>query len=280
MIKKRKIRKKKVKKNRIQRSIIITFFLIKIRFIIFVIKKIYFYKQKNTLLFVGFIIFIISFGFFSFNALFSQMKIHQNVFTPMKFTSVPNIEKNSTLFLKEEKFQENPYVTSILPPNYLNKNSSSHSASQSTLEMQKKLAKLGLYDGSLDGLEGPKTRRAIALWKQQTAEEMQNRVLQKPLTDEIAVLIKQSEMEMTNEITKTKDLPLSTETVSKPTIADIVQVQKALRIFGNQEVIVTGVEDQKTVEALKQFQKMFDLPITGKINHTVLMKMHEIGLLN
>ncbi|MDM9994388.1 peptidoglycan-binding domain-containing protein, partial [Bartonella henselae] len=246
------------------------------------IKKSYLYTQKNTLFFVGFIIFIVSFGFFSFNALFLQMKTHQNVFTQMKFMSGANtnIEKNSALFLKEEKFQSNRHVTSLLPPNYLKKNSSSHSASQSILEMQKKLAKLGLYDGSLDGLEGPKTRRAIALWKQQTAEEMQNRILQKNTKDEIAILIKQSEMEMINEKTKTKDLPRSTEPVLEPTIADIIEVQKALRIFGNQEVIVTGVEDQKTVEALKQFQKMFDLPITGKINHTVLVKMHEIGLLN
>ncbi len=145
--------------------------------------------------------------------------------------------------------------------------------------MQKKLTKLGLYDGPLDGLEGPKTRRAIALWKQQTTERMQNRVLPSPITDEIAVLIKRSEMEMANETTKTRDLLRSKETVLEPSVSDIRQVQNALRIFGHQEVIITGVEDQKTGEALKQFQKMFDLPITGKINHTVLMKMREVGLL-
>ncbi len=228
--------------------------------------------------FVGFILFTISFGFFAFNALFSQIKIHQNIFTQPKFTSFPNREPNPALFLKEEKFQASPHVPSVRSPSSLNKNSSSHSASQSILEMQKKLAKLGLYDGPLDGLQGPKTRRAMTLWKQQTAEKMQNNVLQKTITDEIAMLIKQSEMEMTNE--KTKDLPHSTEPVLEPTVADIIEVQKALRIFGNQEVIVTGIEDQKTVEALKQFQKMFDLPITGRINHTVLVKMREIGLLN
>ncbi|ETS11729.1 peptidoglycan-binding domain-containing protein [Bartonella quintana] len=280
MKKKRKIRREKLKQKRIKRNIFVIFFLINCRLLFWILKRLYFYTKKNTLFSLGFIIFTISFGFFSFNALFSQIKIHQGIFTQMKFTSVPTIEKNSALSSKEVKFQENRRVTSVLPPSHLHKNSPSRSLSESTLEIQKKLAKLGLYDGPLDGLEGPKTRRAIALWKQQTADGIQNSVLSKPIVDEITLLIERSEMEMENEIKKTKDLPHSTETVLEPPVVDIIKVQKALRIFGNQEVIVTGVEDQKTIEALKQFQKMFGLPITGKINHAVLIKMREVGLLN
>ncbi|MET3589375.1 peptidoglycan hydrolase-like protein with peptidoglycan-binding domain [Bartonella silvatica] len=138
--------------------------------------------------------------------------------------------------------------------------------------MQKKLAKLGLYDGALDGIEGPKTRHAIALWKQQTTQERQNNTLSNPPTDKIALLIKQNEMEIE------KNMPLSKKTAFR--VADIMQVQKALQNFGIQEVMPTGIEDKKTTEALKQFQKMFDLPITGKVDRTVLMKMREVGLLN
>ncbi|WP_317994028.1 peptidoglycan-binding domain-containing protein [Bartonella gliris] len=248
---------------------VINVLLISGRFLFWIASLLYFYTRKNTLFFVGSLLFIITFGFVSFNALFSQIK----------FTSVPNIKQNSILSSPKVKIQENTDVTSVPLPSHLHKNLSSSSLSESTLKMQKKLTKLGLYDGPLDGLEGPKTRRAIALWKQQTTERMQNRVLPSPITDEIAVLIKRSEMEMANETTKTRDLLRSKETVLEPSVSDIRQVQNALRIFGHQEVIITGVEDQKTGEALKQFQKMFDLPITGKINHTVLMKMREVGLL-
>ncbi|WP_039760374.1 peptidoglycan-binding domain-containing protein, partial [Bartonella queenslandensis] len=149
----------------------------------------------------------------------------------------------------------------------------------SMLEKQKKLAELGLYDGPLDGLDGPKMRRAIALWKQQATQKKQNDILSNPTTDEIAILIKQSEIEIANNTT-TKNITNSKEAVLNLSVEDILQVQKALHNFGHEEVLITGIEDQKMIEALKQFQKMFDLPATGKINHTTLMKMREIGLLN
>ncbi|WP_375653324.1 peptidoglycan-binding protein [Bartonella sp. OD88NMGDW] len=274
MTKKRKTtRKKTVKHRKYSSSIVITLLLIIFHFIFWIAKTIYFYTRKNTLFFVGSLLFSISFLFISFNALFSQMTTHQNILTQMKFSSVQSIGKSSTLLEKEAKSQELSRVTSLHSPSHHHTNSPLPPQSASMLEKQKELAKLGLYDGPLDGLEGPKTRRAITLWKQQAAQRMQKNVLSNPATDEIAILIKQSEIE-------TKNMTHLKEAISEPSVEDIIQVQKALHIFGNEEVIVTGIEDQKTIEALKQFQKMFDLPVTGKINHTILMKMREIGLLN
>lgn len=278
MTKKRKTRKiKNVKKRKYYSSIVITFFLMSGRFLFWIAKTLYFCTQKNILFFIGIFLFTISFGLVSFNALFSQMITHQDIFTKMKFTFAPEIEKNSILSEKEGKLHTVSRVTSVASQNQLRENLSSHSLSENTLKIQKQLIKLGLYDGPLDGLEGPKTRRAIALWKQQSAQKMQNNILSNSTTDEIAVLIQQSEMEIANE---TKNILHSKKAVLEPFVIDIIKVQKALRMFGNKEVIATGIEDQKTKEALKQFQKMFDLPITGKIDHMVLMKMREVGLLN
>ena len=64
----------------------------------------------------------------------------------------------------------------------------------------------------------------------------------------------------------------------KPATAEIMRVQAGLRAFGNDRVNVTGTEDDNTAEALRQFQKMFSLSITGKINREVIEKMKEIGL--
>ncbi|WP_375663372.1 peptidoglycan-binding domain-containing protein [Bartonella sp. CL63NXGY] len=274
--KRKTYRKKTVKHRKYYSSIVITLLLIIFHFIFWSAKTLYFYTRKNTLFFVGSLLFSISFLFISFNALFSQMTTHQNILTQMKFSSVQSIGKSSTLSEKEEKSQELSRVTSVHSQNHNHTNSSLSSQSVSMLEKQKELAKLGLYDGPLDGLEGPKTRRAITLWKQQTAQRMQKNVLSNPATDEIAILIKQSEIETNN----TKNMTHLKEAILEPSVEDIIQVQKALHIFGNEEVIVTGIEDQKTIEALKQFQKIFDLPVTGKINHTILMKMREIGLFN
>ncbi|WP_026500272.1 peptidoglycan-binding domain-containing protein [Bartonella grahamii] len=274
--KRKTTRKKTVKHRKYYSSIVITLLLIIFHFIFWIAKTLYFYTRKNTLFFVGSLLFSISFLFISFNALFSQMTTHQNILTQMKFSSVQSIGKSSALLEKEAKSQELSRVTSLHSPSHHHTNSPLPPQSASILEKQKELAKLGLYDGPLDGLEGPKTRRAITLWKQQTAQRMQKNALSNPATDEIAILIKQSEIETKN----TKNMTHLKEAISEPAVEDIIQVQKALHIFGNEEVIVTGIEDQKTIEALKQFQKMFDLPVTGKINHTILMKMREIGLLN
>ncbi|WP_375692739.1 peptidoglycan-binding protein [Bartonella sp. AP213QHHD] len=274
--KRKTYRKKTVKHRKYYSSIVITLLLITFHFIFWSAKTLYFYTRKNTLFFVGFLLFSISFLFISFNALFSQMTTHQNILTQMKFSSVQSIGKSSNLSEKEEKSQELSRVASVHSQSHNHTNSPLPSQSASMLEKQKELAKLGFYDGPLDGLEGPKTRRAITLWKQQTAQRMQKNVLSNPAADEIAILIKQSEIETNN----TKNMTHLKEAILEPSVEDIIQVQKALHIFWNEEVIVTGIEDQKTIEALKQFQKIFDLPVTGKINHTILMKMREIGLLN
>ncbi|PIT68433.1 peptidoglycan-binding domain-containing protein [Bartonella tribocorum] len=272
-------RKKTVKQRKYHNSIVITLLLIIFYFIFWSAKTFYFYTRKNALFFVGSLLFIISFLFVSFNALFLQMTTHQNILTQMKFSFAQSIGKSSNLSEKEEKSQKLPRVTSLHSPSHHPTNSSFLSQSVSMLEKQKELAELGLYDGPLDGLDGPKTRRAIALWKQQTPQKKQNNVLPNPTTDEIAILIQQSEIEMAKNTT-TKNITNSKEAVLDPSVEDILQMQKALRNFGHEEVPITGIEDLKTIEALKQFQKMFDLPITGKINHTLLMKMREIGLLN
>lgn len=278
MTKKRKThRTKNVKKRKHYSSIVITTFLMSGRFLFWTVKTFYFYTRKNTLFFIGAFLFIISFVLISFNALFLQMTMHQDIFTKMKFTHAPEIGKNATLSEKEAKLHAVSRVTSVASPDSLRKNSSAHSLSENILEMQKQLVKLGLYDGPLDGLEGPKTRRAIALWKQQSAQKLPSNLLSNSTKDEISLLIQQSEVEMANE---TKNMPHSKKTVLEPLVEDIIQVQKALRIFGNREVIATGIEDQKTREALKQFQKMFDLPVTGKIDQVILIKMREVGLLN
>ncbi|WP_375641970.1 MULTISPECIES: peptidoglycan-binding domain-containing protein [unclassified Bartonella] len=274
--KRKKSRKKTVKHRKYYSSVVITLILIIFHFVFWSTKTLYFYTRKNTLFFVGSLLFSISFLFISFNALFSQMTTHQNILTQMKFSSVQSIGKGSTLSEKEEKSLELSGVTSVHSQSHNHTNSPLPPQSASMLEKQKELAKLGLYDGPLDGLEGPKTRRAITLWKQQTSQRMQKNFLSDPATDEIAILIKQSEIETNN----TNNMTHLKEAILEPSVEDIIQVQKALHIFGNEEVIVTGIEDQKTIEALKQFQKMFDLPVTGKINHTILMKMREIGLLN
>ncbi|ABM44818.1 hypothetical protein X471_00584 [Bartonella bacilliformis str. Heidi Mejia] len=281
MTKKRKMRKTKVVKRR---SIILAFFLLNGRFLFWVAKRLYHYTRINALLVIGLFFFVVSFGFILFNALFLQKKIKNDVFIQMKLAPISVIAKNSILLQEQAISQAQADDVSMPIVNNLRQDSSLYSLQNSLSEnlskMHKKSAKFGLYDGSLDN---SKIHHAATQWEQKATNKTvptQGDIVPKQSADEIALLIERSEMEMAND-TATKGVVTQSEEASlKPVIADIMQVQEALRAFGNQEVTITGIEDQKTVDAVKQFQKIFHLPITGKIDNTVLIKMREVGLLS
>ncbi|MBH9974106.1 peptidoglycan-binding protein [Bartonella sp. B10834H15] len=185
---------------------------------------------------------------------------------------------------------------------------------------------MGLYDGPIDGLDGPKTRSAITLWQQKTAQAGgQSGTLKQQ--DDIASLIsgslatagnvdKVTTQSLNNEhraLTNEKPAPANQQPANKiatnanemrvmsaapqeiskaapsqrlenqggfkADTADIMRVQAGLRAFGDDHVVVTGTEDENTAEALKNFQKMFSLTVTGKINQEVIDKMKDIGLI-
>lgn len=215
--------------------------------------------------------------------------MRQDSFVEMSLAAVPTVIQNFILLKERATSQENTFVISVPATKSLHQNLSFNSLQsalpEDLLEIQKELAELGLYDGPLDGVDNLKMRRAIELWKQKTSNktlpvQKDKDIVSKHPKDEIAALIERSEIEMANDPITTSDLTHSEEVILKPLVTDIIRVQEALRMFGNQEVTITGIEDEKTMRALKQFQKIFNLPVTGKIDREVLLKMHEVGLLS
>ncbi|MCZ2328497.1 peptidoglycan-binding domain-containing protein [Bartonella sp. F02] len=283
MAKKREMRKTKVLK---QRSIIITFFLMIGWLFFWLTKCLYYCMRTNASLVVGFLLFIISLGFVSFNALFSQINMNQDAYIQMKLERSSTVDQDAILFKQQTiSHTDGVQISSVPIPRIFRKNVPSEQSllQENLLKMQQKLTKLGFYDGPLDGLDGPKMRRAIALWKEKMAHKdmlVQKNSLQKYSEDEIAKIINRSKKEMINNALKVNAVADSKDTFVKPSVSDVMRVQEALRFFGDSEIVVTGREDQKTQNALKQFQKIFNLPITGKIDRKVLIKMREIGLLS
>jgi len=60
----------------------------------------------------------------------------------------------------------------------------------------------------------------------------------------------------------------------------IRQVQSGLRAFGHDGIQVDGVMGQNTREAIREFQSLFGLKVTGEADRDLLAKMREIGLTN
>ena len=58
----------------------------------------------------------------------------------------------------------------------------------------------------------------------------------------------------------------------------IKRVQEALRAFGEYDLVVSGKYDKATVDAIKNFQKIFSLPVSGYVDKQLLEKLKELSL--
>lgn len=179
--------------------------------------------------------------------------------------------------------------------------------------LQQRLSTLGIYKGPVDGFTGPQTREAVERWRAlqqklgvqetnipaQLQADAQNSA---PAEDDVAKAI-----EVAVPTPRPQPAVLKTETDSKPkpalasyekpapkkqvaatpamhsakvTSQDIIRVQAGLKAFGNDTVPVNGQPGKATQEAVREFQKLFSMPVTGEIDGTLIAKMREIGLIS
>ena len=87
------------------------------------------------------------------------------------------------------------------------------------------------------------------------------------------------------------EMPVPSAEVPKPAVqtaalemteADptIMRVQAGLKAFGNDGIEVDGVLGQDTQSAIREFQSLFGLPVSGRPDEAFLAKMREVGLTN
>src|SRR5690606_10525323 len=69
----------------------------------------------------------------------------------------------------------------------------------------------------------------------------------------------------------------STEPVNDPLIE---RIQAGLKAFGNDGIEVDGIVGEDTRAAIREFQSLFGLEVTGEPDAALLAKMREIGLTN
>lgn len=169
--------------------------------------------------------------------------------------------------------------------------------------IQELLAKLGYYDGTVDGLRGPMTNAAIETYKNNVG------LRGIELTDAELVTSIRNNLDVTAAIPEPRPQPgkaadsiPAPEPAVKPDpsptpaaaadtademqmladripSAEVVKVQAALRAFGNTDVAVDGIAGEQTYAAIREFQSLFRLPVTGEIDGVLLDKMRAVGLI-
>lgn len=249
--------------------------------------------------------FLVSLSFVSANALWYQPQIHPSAFVstrapaaplaaprpaaPAEAAPAPTGSKDPIRRVMEQEAAAP--VPAPAPESQSLGSVAREEGDETVRAVQKVLSDLGLYRGPVDGLTGPQTREAVANYRR------------------IVGLAEGSQIDSALLGQLGLDQPLHTAGISVPVPApkpaprpagasDPVQtaslgetpagngdpvirrVQAGLRAFGNDGIEVDGVLGENTRAAIREFQSLFGLPVTGEPDEALMAKMREIGLTN
>lgn len=158
--------------------------------------------------------------------------------------------------------------------------------------VQAELAARGLYDGPVDGLDGPRTRAAIGEWRRLRglAEGGVDAALAASLGLDAAQpgtqakaggsALSVEELIAAPVPTPRADATTTASVAAAPPDPLITQIQAGLKAFGNAGIELDGVAGPETRAAIREFQTLFGLPVTGEPDEALLAKMREVGLTN
>ncbi len=149
------------------------------------------------------------------------------------------------------------------------------------VEAQRIMAELGLYKGDVDGLTGPQTNEAISRYRKMvglpdgTAVDSQLLSSLGARVDGARLQPPRPSLEQTAAVRPVPSAPVPTA----PASVSVERIQAGLRAFGNSKIDVDGRVGPNTSAAIREFQSLFGLPVTGQPDPDVFAKMTEIGLI-
>ncbi|MET3582144.1 peptidoglycan hydrolase-like protein with peptidoglycan-binding domain [Mesorhizobium robiniae] len=152
-------------------------------------------------------------------------------------------------------------------------------------QVQGILKDLDFYSGTVDGITGPNTRKAIQAYQQKVGLNASGEI-DSVLLDQLGATPTASTAvpHPAPRPGDTAAVPVSVSTQANAAApapdARIIKIQAGLKAFGNDDMQLDGVVGARTKAAIKEFQSLFGLPETGEPDEVVYVKMREIGLTN
>lgn len=237
--------------------------------------------------------FLVAMAFVSANALWYQPYQHTGAF----FTTRALIEREPVATPQPRPARRPPTAAPAAATQVAPETTSSLPAGdEGVRRVQEILKSLDLYEGTVDGLAGPQTGSAVAHYQRLvglTASGQIDEALLKQLgvtpaeaTAEPAApaMLQNASVPVPSDPPLPQPRPSGEGQVLQASLktaepdAHIVRIQAGLRAFGNDGIELDGVVGARTRSAIKEFQSLFGLPVTGEPDAAVYAKMREIGL--
>ncbi|KFB10667.1 peptidoglycan-binding domain-containing protein [Nitratireductor basaltis] len=230
--------------------------------------------------------FIVSLAFVSANAMWYQPQSHPK---PMIST-----RQAPTVLPRQAPLPPEPTRPQASAPEAAPQEVAESMGDENVFAVQKVLAALGVYEGPVDGMNGPQTRAAVEKYKRVVGLSPDGQI-------DAALLRQLGLAEAPRQVAasprpRPKPAPRSQvvqasasidddaaelHTASVPADQDIIRkVQAGLRSFGNDGIEIDGVMGERTRTAIREFQSLFGLSETGEVDAEFIAKMKEVGLIN
>lgn len=146
--------------------------------------------------------------------------------------------------------------------------------------VQRILRALNFYEGTVDGLSGPATVKAVEAYQRKLGMTPTGRIDEQLLEQLGAPAATATPQPAPAPRTPPSD---QTQTASVQPAHEkdrIARVQAGLRAFGNEGIEIDGMIGARTRSAIREFQSLFGLAETGEPDEATYAKMKEIGLTN
>jgi peptidoglycan hydrolase-like protein with peptidoglycan-binding domain len=265
--------------------------------------------QENPSIAAGICTFAVAFSLVAGNALYGQKSVHPvPLFATRDAMTTRSVQKADRHDARKQLRRSGDIAHIPVPKARPQFQPQAANASTLVRDTQEGLRAKGLYDGTVDGLYGPKTREAIMRYQRENGMQPTGEVslalsglllapgeqaavqpeavpptpsLRPATTQEPATT-----MRVRVEAADVAPLAqLAVATLGETTIqeikdaATVARIQIGLLNFGESGITVDGVMDEATAQAIRRFQGRYGLDVDGVPGDDLLIKMEEIGAL-
>ncbi len=224
--------------------------------------------SDNPVLVGGSTAFLVTLFYISANALWYQPYPHKGAFfatrTIEHFADAGAAVDEPVTTIKIERPAATPVPAPVKPD-------------PTVLKVQGVLKDLGFYSGSVDGISGPATQKAVDAYRHKVG--LPGGAIDTALLEQLgAAPTTGAIVPSPAPRAPAPGKAAQPQQGAQGADARLVKIQAGLKAFGNDDIKLDGVIGARTKSAIKEFQSLFGLPQTGEPDEVVYAKMSEIGL--